>query len=205
MTVGDIKVETLKLMEINDTDVSVETLEDFEQDENYKEYFSRMSGSINRAINRIKTAGAVPEKSYTETVSENTGILRYNISEKISDFSKLKRVVLEMKNTYISNYPYTFEGTNIVLFNIRAGSKVTLIYEPLMPVIRTTTSNDTEIPLPDELSAIIPYFVKADVYEQDEPELATQSRNIFELMLAEYKGQEQHAEINIDSVYKQGW
>ena len=184
MTVGDIKVETLKLMEINDTDVSVETLEDFEQDENYKEYFSRMSGSINRAINRIKTAGAVPEKSYTETVSENTGILRYNISEKISDFSKLKRVVLEMKNTYISNYPYTFEGTNIVLFNIRAGSKVTLIYEPLMPVIRTTTSNDTEIPLPDELSAIIPYFVKADVYEQDEPELATQSRNIFELMLA---------------------
>ena len=74
-----------------------------------------------------------------------------------------------------------------------------------MPVITTVTPDSTEIPLPDELAALLPYFVKADVYEQDEPELATQSRNIFELMLAEYYSQEQNVEAGIDSVYTQGW
>lgn len=205
MTVGDIKIESLKLMEINDTDISVEILEDLQEDENYKEYFSRMPGAITRAIHRIKTVGAIPEKSYTEIILENAEILRYKLLEKITDFSKLKRVVLERNNIYIGNYPYTFEGENLVLFNIRAGSKLTLIYEPLMPVIRSTTDNNLEIALPDELSVIIPYFVKADVFEQDEPELATQARNIFELMLAEYKTQEQNVEINIDSIYKQGY
>ena len=74
-----------------------------------------------------------------------------------------------------------------------------------MPVITSVTDDATEIPLPDELASIIPYFVKADVYELDEPELATQSRNIFEGMLAEYWAQEQNVEAGIDEVYSQGY
>ena len=190
MTVGEIKIESLKLMEINGTDISTETLEDLYSNENYKEYLSRMPGAITRALHRFKTVGVIPEKSYSETME---------------DFSKLNRVVVEGRNTYCANYPYTFEGKNVVLFNLRIGNTVTFIYEPKVQIVLTTTDDAMEIPIPDDLSSIIPYFVKADVFEQDEPELATQARNIFELMLAEYKKQEDNVPISIDSVYKQGW
>ena len=165
-----------------------------------------MPPAITRALNRIKTAGAVPQKSYSaDALAENKRIAKYDLNALISDFSKLRRVIIESAVGYCGNYPYTFEGVYVVLFGLRIGQTVTFIYDPKMPVITTLTPDSTEIPLPDELAALLPYFVKADVYEQDEPELATQARNIFELMLAEYIPQEQNVESEIASVYTQGW
>ena len=165
-----------------------------------------MPPSITRALNRIKSAGVIPQQSYTaETLAENKYIAKYALNVLISDFSKLRRVVVESQSGYCGNYPYTFEGTSVVLFNLHRGNTVTFLYEPRMPVITSVTDDATEIPLPDELASIIPYFVKADVYELDEPELATQSRNIFEGMLAEYWAQEQNVEAGIDEVYSQGY
>lgn len=206
MTVADIKIQTLKLMEINNADISPAILTDLYSDENYKDFLSQMPPAITRAMNRIKTAGAVPQKSFSqEPIAENMRIAKYELGTLIPDFSRLRRVVVESECGYCGNYPYSFEGANVVLFNLHKGNTVTFIYEPKMPVVTVVTPDDTEIPLPDELAGIIPYSVKADVYEQDEPEIATQARNIFEGMLAEYWPQEQNVEAGIDEVYSQGW
>lgn len=206
MTVADIKIQTLKLMEINSADISPSILQELYSDENYKDFLSQMPPAITRAMNRIKTAGAVPQKSYTlEPLEDSRRISKYELGTLIPDFSKLRRVVVESDCGYCGNYPYSFEGANVVLFNLHKGNTVTFIYEPKMPVVTVVTPDDTEIPLPDELAGIIPYSVKADIYEQDEPELATQARNIFEGMLAEYWPQEQNVEAGIDEVYSQGW
>lgn len=206
MTLGDVKIQTLKLMEINNADITVDLLPDLISDENYKEYLSRMPSSVTRAMNRIKTVGAVPKKSYE--FPEETDyymIKKIALGNEIEDFSKLERIVVSGHNTYCGNYPYTFEGENVVLFNIKAGNTITVIYEPKMPVFTTLSDDALEIPLPEELASIIPYFVKADVFEQDEPELATQARNIFELMLAEYIPQNENIQHFIQSDYSQRW
>lgn len=206
MTLADLKVQSLLLLNINDIKISVENLEDVESDNNYKDLFSRMPAAIMRAMNRIKTAGVIPKKTYdAAAVEDNTNIARYDLSTEISDFSKLVRVVVSGNNFYCGNYPYTFEGINVVLFGLRKGWNVTFIYEPKMPFINIVSDNATEIPLPEELASIIPYFVKADIYEQDEPELSTQARNIFEGMLAAYVPQEENVEAFVESVYKSGW
>ena len=190
MTVADIKIQTLKLMGINNADISPVILPELYSDENYKDYLSYMPPAITRAMNRIKMAGVIPQKSYSlDSLDDNKHIAKYELGVLIPDFSKLRRVVVESANGYCGNYPYTFEGTNVVLFNLHKGNTVTFLYEPKMPVITSVTADETEIPLPDELAAIIPYSVKADIYELDEPELATQARNIFEGMLAEYWSQ----------------
>lgn len=205
MTVADIKIQTLKLMEINNADISPAILTDLYSDENYKDFLSQMPPAITRAMNRIKTSGAVPQKSFSQDpLTENMRIAKYELGTLIPDFSRLRRVVVESEYGYCGNYPYTFEGTNVVLFNLHKGNTVTFIYEPKMPVVTVVTPDDLEIPLPDELAGIIPYSVKADIYEQDEPELATQARNIFEGMLAEYWPQEQNVESGIEEIYSQG-
>ena len=206
MTLADLKVQSLLLLNINDIKISVENLEDVESDNNYKDLFSRMPAAIMRAMNRIKAAGVIPKKTYdAAAVEDNTNIARYDLSTEISDFSKLVRVVVSGNNFYCGNYPYTFEGINVVLFGLRKGWNVTFIYEPKLPFINIVSDNATEIPLPEELASIIPYFVKADIYEQDEPELSTQARNIFEGMLAAYVPQEENVEAFVESVYKSGW
>ena len=207
MTVAEIKIQTLKLMEINKADISLENYPSLKEDENYKEYLSRMPASITRAMNRIKTSGAVPDKSYSYPERDKSALFaEYEPNTDIPDFSKLKRVALKTQYGYASSVPFMFEGTKVIVPNVKQGCVVTFIYEPKMPVITPITDDlNTEIPLPEELCSIIPYFVKADVFEQDEPALATQARNIFEAMLAEYQPQEQNAEQSIQSVYTQGW
>ena len=157
MTVADIKIQTLKLMGLNSEDISPAILPDLYADENYTDYLSQMPPAITRAMNRIKTAGVVPQKSFSEdALTENKRIAKYDLNALIPDFSKLRRVVVESETGYCGNYPYTFEGVNVVLFGLRDGQTVTFIYEPKMPVITTVTPDSTEIPLPDELKYFQP-------------------------------------------------
>ena len=128
MTLADLKVQSLLLLNINDIKISVENLEDVEPDNNYKDLFSRMPAAIMRAMNRIKAAGVIPKKTYdAAAVEDNTNIARYDLSTEISDFSKLVRVVVSGNNFYCGNYPYTFEGINVVLFGLRKVWNVTFI------------------------------------------------------------------------------
>lgn len=62
----------------------------------------------------------------------------------------------------------------------------TIEYNPIIPQINESTSNDTKLEIPEALARIIPYFVKGDLYEQDEPQLSATARNIFESALTEY-------------------
>ena len=49
------------------------------------------------------------------------------------------------------------------------------------------TPNDTEIDfIPEELQEIIPYFIKGELYQEDEPNMASASMNYFESLLDDY-------------------
>lgn len=59
-------------------------------------------------------------------------------------------------------------------------------YMPKAQYFTSTTPNETEIDIPEVLARAIPYFIKAELYEQEEPQLSASARNIFENALAEY-------------------
>ena len=59
-------------------------------------------------------------------------------------------------------------------------------YMPKTPYITSTTPNNTEIDIPEVLARAIPYFIKAELYELEEPQVSASARNIFESALAEY-------------------
>ena len=59
-------------------------------------------------------------------------------------------------------------------------------YTPKTQLITKETDNLMELNVPEEMARMIPYFVKADLYELDEPELSATARNIFESALTEY-------------------
>lgn len=58
MKYGDIKLETLKLMFINEgNDLTIEDFEAYEQDDTYKNYLVNMPGSINRCFPNLNRKG----------------------------------------------------------------------------------------------------------------------------------------------------
>lgn len=52
--------------------------------------------------------------------------------------------------------------------------------------LKPNTNDDTELALDPELCMLIPYFIKGDLYEEDNAQLSVMSRNMFEDMVDDY-------------------
>ena len=64
-------------------------------------------------------------------------------------------------------------------------SEYFLIYKPKLPRIKSYVSNDMELPIPDSIATYIPYFIKGDLYRDDEPGEAAEARNWYEQAMEE--------------------
>ena len=204
MKLGEIKLESLRLMFANDEDLNINninTIEDadgyfksvgYRQDDRYKDYLDRMPGAINRAISRFMTYKVIPTKTVEVKPSQGETLkqfLKFNLKKILSDYGSLERIIYidkevvpnidyQMLSDEEVLIPYRFENDDEVLFMVE--------YIPILDAITVNTDNNEEIKVPEVLARIIPYFVKADLFEQDEPELAATARNIFESALTEY-------------------
>lgn len=210
MKLGDIKIEALKLMFINmGDDIGIENLEAISQDETYRSYLVNMPGAINRCFANIEEKRVLPSKSKVLTHSEGGGsgrFLRFNLGKIISDFFDIDRIVKETdEGEYNGDYDYITEGDVLVLDGYREcdGVTYTVIYKPKIARITSTTSNDTEIKVPDNIAAYIPYFLKGDLYRDDEPNEASEARNWYEQAMNEIYLKKEHKTTKIKSIYSQ--
>lgn len=241
MKLGEIKLESLRLMFANDEDLKVENIDNifsldnaeiklgYGEDERYRDYLDRMPGAINRAISRFMTYKVIPTK-LSEYIKPSQGetlkqYLKLDLKKIVPDFGSLERVIYIYEHVvpnvdyqtitdgvilipFSSSYFYKgmaddFPGSSMVgdAYNVKGVCKFyngngweeifedemfQIEYTPILEMITSTSKNDEEIKIPEALARIIPYFVKADLYEQDEPQLAATARNIFESALTEY-------------------
>ena len=185
MKLGEIKLEALRLMFMNyNDDLSIEDFESYLQNENYASYLVNMNGSINRCFSSIEEKGVLPSKSHTLTLSEGTvsgAFIRFDLSTILNDYSSIDRVIYENDNgEYNGEYDYKLEGDVLVLDRIDEDETYTLLYKPSISRITNETSKTQEITIPDNIACLIPYFIKGDLYRDDEPNEASEARNWFE-------------------------
>lgn len=228
MNLGEIKLESLRLMNANDGRLTIEHLEDYMVDEQYKDYLDRMDGAINRAVSRMTMFNAIPSISVEIKPSQAKVFKQYlklNLKEIIPNYEKLVKVIYiyervvpnipyeslvegEILIPYSSSYnlkgmvkelpqkamvgdAYHIDGS-CMAWNGRKWEEITeeesfvIEYIPKIETIKETTDNLMELPMPDTLARIIPYFVKAELYEIEEPNASAMARNIFENALQEY-------------------
>lgn len=195
MKVGDIKVEAIKLMFTNyGFDFSINDLQTMLADENYGSYIVNMNGAIARALDRIENACIVPLKRKEisiEECSETRSFIKFDTS-KIEDFFMLDRVTAEYgSGEYVGNVEYELEGDQ--------NANYTILYYPTIKTIDENTQDTDEIWIPEKIARLIPYFIKGDLYQEEEPDLAADARNIFEASLDDFKSQNQSKQ---DYVYR---
>lgn len=171
----DIKKDALRLMGVTPINVNG----DYSTTET-KEYVVSMNDSILRAIDRICALGQIPPKTYPLPKVATSSF--YTFSKEDFEFDGEIKAIKKLKGDRVEDIPFVRLDDKIYVY-VESDDVVFIEY---YPYFNKTIDDNAEVDLPDGLARIIPYFVKADLYEDEEPQLAALSRNLFEKYLEEY-------------------
>lgn len=203
MLLGEIKLEALRLMFVNyDNDINIKDIPELIKDENYASYLNNMTGSINRCFSDIEEKLILPTKVITLTDSNlNDKHFSFDLGT-ISDFFEIFSVVKDGK-AYESNCNYILEGNVLLLDRTINGNEYRLIYYPKINRITSATGDTTELEIPESIACLIPYFIKGDLFRDDEPNEASEARNWYEQQIRELHLRKNHSNKTVNCTYKQ--
>lgn len=207
MKLGEIKIESLKIMFASvNTDLSVEELDNAAGDENYNSYLVNMPGAINRCFAVLETKKVLPIKSHTLAVAEGVAsgsFIRFDLASIIDDFHDMDRLVRICEDEYEGNAEFRMEGAVLVLPIFDDDEGYTVLYYPSLERISSETDNETELDIPNNIAAHIPYFVKGDLFRDDEPDEANEARNWFEAAMEQILATKQAYSGKVQNKYSQ--
>ena len=210
MKLGDIKLEALKLMFTNyNEDIGIEQLQNLLGDEMYGNYLIAMTGSINRCFADLETRGVLPIKTFIlpgGTLDEKGRSLKFNLKELILDFLTLERLVYETNSCKYDDEDIAFRtaGDSLLLPWFDGSTETyTVIYRPRIQRIFPYTSDETELDIPDYIAEFIPYWIKGELFRDDEPNEAGEARNWYESHMRQAEGHISRREGKVRTIYSQ--
>lgn len=187
MKLGEIKLESLRLMGVNDENLILEKIDNYKQDDLYREYLERMNGAINRAISRLMMFKAIPLKKVEVTETQSfLQFIKFDLNTIVPDLNSIERVLYIDKYNKIKETDFETLGSEVMIENLKDYQSIIVEYSPKVESITDQTSEDKELAIPETMARMIPYFVKGELYETDEPEISATARNIFESALSEF-------------------
>lgn len=165
MNWGEIQIESLKKMFLNNEDLTVSDLETYKTNKKYKTYLFAMPQACNEAIRYINNL--IPTiKSYSLKITEE----RIDLSKKIYGFKNLKNV--------ITNNKWNMETKNVIKFENNYGEAV-IYYEAYPNTIYSNTSPKEELDVEQDCLVYIPLYIAAELYKDDDLTLSTIYMNEF--------------------------
>lgn len=165
MTWGEIQIESLKKMFLNNDDLSIEKLEEYKQSKKYKTYLFAMPQACNEAIRYVSNLLPVI-KSYELVVEKE----RYDLSELIEDFKSIDSIITKRK--------WYMETDNILNIDKDAGS-IIIYYEANPIIISSDTKSETKLNINKDCLQYIPLYIAGELYKDDDLTLSTVYMNEF--------------------------
>lgn len=168
MTWGDIQIESLKKMFLNNDDLKIEDLAKYKSDKKYKTYLYAMPQACNEAINYICNLEPII-KSYELNVGTEK---RYNLKDLISDFKHIDNVICD------KSFRWEMETNDVLKITENIGI-VTIYYEAYPTIVNSNTDNNQEIEINKDCLRYIPLYIAGELYKDDDLTLSTMYMNEF--------------------------
>ncbi len=161
------------------------TLAELYQNSQYAVYLAGMDAAINRALYRLQSV--LPKGRVELTSPAVTGsVATFNLGN-ISDFDGVSEL-REQTDTQYAAHAYRWEGgTTLVVPLYRPDRRYVLLYRRSVKPIEPMADDDYTLPIPDALAALIPYYVKAELYEEEDPTAARAALEYFDTSLSRYQ------------------
>jgi hypothetical protein len=229
-TLGELKLNCYKLIDPSDEEMSVENIQNYESDSTYSFYFLNMLPSINSAITRIVQACILPlkrieidclteyKKASKEVVKEDGSVVKtikkktvIKLSDYIDDIYKIKLIEYENTNGDTCKINYRIIGDYLEVTPLAEGNFIIYYYPKIKSIESIYAQNRhldsindldlSDIGLEDSILTYIPYYVKADLLEQDKPSEANLARNTFEQYISSFE----MPEVEVQKTYTSWW
>lgn len=187
---GECKLIALQTMfsnegtEINEDDVN-------------QDYLNAMPGKANEAMHQIATVGRPILKNFRIRIqagvsaAEGTEELvlptveknyRVTLKDYCPRFRCIERnqLMLETADGYGRAQDWDLEGDDVLVLPGDTAGTYTVWYDAYPVKITASTADDTELELAEEAAALVPLYIAAELYKEDELAMATMFRNEFE-------------------------
>ena len=175
MKYGDIILSALRKMYLNKEPITIKELKNFKTDKNYKTYLDGIHLVVNECLNTLLNI-----KPYIQSMKVTD---KYDLT-LIDDFKK----VYDLYNDDGLRIPYHIEGeTKLRIEEYDENETYTMYYESYYYVDEYTSYNE-ELPIARELCLLIPLYLAAELYKDDDNALATTYMNEFEVGLQRLNG-----------------
>lgn len=165
MTWGEIQIESLKKMFLNNDDLKVNDLETYKTNKKYKTYIYAMPQACNEAINYITNLIPVI-KSYELTIDKE----RIDLSTLIDDFKCVQNIITTRK--------WNMETNSVIKFDESNGTAI-IYYEANPKIIDSDTETSESIGINKDCVRYIPLYIAAELYKDDDLTLSTVYMNEF--------------------------
>lgn len=183
MKLGEIEFEALRIMNINyDEELLLDNFNIIKNQPKYAKYLVNMVESINRAIDYINSKEIFePEViDLADLLTKQTKVCNYFDLSNLENFDNIKEIHYEDDENYLPNIPFDYYSNTIVVSSKYSPTNLKLVYYKKLSSISEDTKYDDEIDIDDKFLRLIPYYIKFDLYQEDEPELATLAKSTFD-------------------------
>lgn len=205
MTFAEIKIQALKLMFTSyEDDLKPEDLSEKHFDPNYKSYLVNMNGAINRCLADIERRRVLsPRVCVIDADKLTHGKFHPRFSlDDIPDFFDVESVICEREDGMIGACPWRREGNTLILNDYRSDAEYRLLYHRKIEPI-TDADDSGVVDLPSAIVAAIPYFVKGDLFREDNEDEASVARNWYEATMSGVETPSSGVQTRVKSVYTQ--
>ena len=188
MTWGEVKLIALQTMFSNEG-------ANINLDDSNQDYVNAMPGKANEAMHQLAMVARpilkqfqirialCAEETLTETeltLPAGGARLRLDLATYIPRFRTMDRLMLESGGVYDEAEEWSMEGDTVLVIPGNLAGVYTIWYAAYPQKITETTPDTETIDMPEEAAALIPLYIAAELYKEDEIAMATMFRNEFE-------------------------
>ncbi len=170
---------------------------DINVDDVNQDYINAMPGKANEAMLQITTVGRPILKTFRITLTPGAAVTkrgteltlptvdrnyRITLTDYCPRFRCIERsqLMLETADGYGRARDWDLEGDDVLVLPGDTAGTYTVWYAAYPVKITASTADDTELELTEEAAALVPLYMAAELYKEDELAMATMFRNEFE-------------------------
>lgn len=197
MTWGEVKLAALQRIFSNDGAA-------LNKDDSNEEYLNAMPAVANEALT-ILTGVGVPllgrlNVAVTPDVAEpekdgdtlripvtSGGVARIDMRETAERYRALVSGEIYRETEQEGYGPaesWSVEGTDTLVLPVGEAAVYTVYYQAYAPVISASTPDGTDLGVPREVAELVPLYIGAELYREDDIQMSTQMLNEFEAGLS---------------------
>ena len=160
-----------------------------ESDSN-RDYLYAMPGKANEAMMQLSMVGrpllkeakiAVGVENELEAaVLEGGDTCRVHLKEYLPDFRALHQLMLDSNGIYGDAEEYRVVGDDVLVLPGDVAGVYTVIYKAYPTPVSLETLDDEVLDVNEECAALVPIYMAAELYKDDDLSLATVLRNEYE-------------------------